>query len=136
MREIKFRGKRIDNNEWVYGYLFIIWDKHYILWGTTNNVPNKIQVIPETVGQFVGRQDINNKDIYEGDIIINEGHMQGEVEFFNKLHWDSGGSEHSGFYVREWFEYKDEGELSYHDGMDNCKILGNKYENPELLEKK
>ena len=48
MREILFRGKRKDNGEWIEGYLFKTWDKTYILWGTTNDIPNMIEVIPET----------------------------------------------------------------------------------------
>ena len=68
-RQIEFRGKRIDNGEWVYGYLFQIWERVYILWGTTNDVPNMIEVDPSTVGQFTGIVDKNEKKIYEGDII-------------------------------------------------------------------
>jgi len=44
-----YRAKRIDSNEWVEGYLFIIWDKYYILWGTTNNIPNQIEINPSTL---------------------------------------------------------------------------------------
>ena len=35
-----FKAKRIDNGEWVQGYLFGIWEKRYILWGMTNDIPN------------------------------------------------------------------------------------------------
>lgn len=49
MREILFRGKRIDNGEWTEGYLFVIWESAYIVWGTTNGVPNMVQVDPSTV---------------------------------------------------------------------------------------
>lgn len=64
MREYKFRGKRIDNGQWVYGYLFKIWDKCYILWGTTNDGPNMTEVDPETIGQYTGLHDKNNVEIY------------------------------------------------------------------------
>ena len=53
MREILFRGKRVDNGTWTCGYLFCIWERTYLCWGTTNGVPNMEEVIPETVCQFI-----------------------------------------------------------------------------------
>ena len=50
MMEILFRGKRVDNGEWIQGYLFKSWDDCYICWGTDNGKISNILVIPETVG--------------------------------------------------------------------------------------
>ena len=60
----EYKGK------WIEGYPFKIWDKCYILWGTTNDIPNMIEVIPETVVQWTGLTDKNEKKIFEGDRVI------------------------------------------------------------------
>ena len=65
MIEILFRGKRIDNGEWVDGYLIIKNDKAFII---QNDSDYWHPVIPETVGQYIG-DDKNGMKIFKGDII-------------------------------------------------------------------
>lgn len=70
-REIKFRGKRTDNGEWVYGYYWSVKDIHFIQDTHGNQLmPFDHKVDLATVGQYTGLKDKNGTEIYEGDSLF------------------------------------------------------------------
>lgn len=120
MREILFRGKRTDNGTWTYGSLFCIWERTYLCWGTTNDVPNMKEVIPETIGQYTGLTDKNRIKIFEGDII--EFHEEiGKIKYSD---YDAAFD----IIFDTWntnFSVTDERRI---------EVIGNIHDNPELME--
>lgn len=149
MRDILFRGKRIDNGEWVEGYLYEhepplvgIVPENYVLepskWFIVRtafadwNLPRQVEFVevdPSTVGQYTGLKDKNGKRIWEGDIIkwdyaYNEGKSYQVI-------YDVGGAcfsasrEHNGDNTSTIF-YNDE---------QYAEVIGNIHDNQELLER-
>jgi hypothetical protein len=94
MREIKFRGKRIDTGEWVFGY-FSMNDENgkcYITNQTKAGGAHPWEVDPETVGEFTGRRDKSGlKDVFESDrILASESVRHGRIEgivFWKQTGW-------------------------------------------------
>lgn len=124
-REIIFRGKRIDNDEWTEGYLFKIWNRTFLLWGMTGDVPNMVEVKPETVGQYTGLTDKNGKKIFEGDI-VKFSHLVFDESRIGVISYEMNVTGfvlgHKGGY--SWIVYPNE----------FYEVIGNIYDNPELLE--
>lgn len=119
------RGKRIDNGEWIQGYLYGIWERRYILWGMINDIPNMAEVDPETVCQCTAMPDKNNKLIFENDIAIKHNDDDKEPYLIrwseNYAAWELA---QCGCAMYGFFDV-DFGEI---------EVIGNAIDNPELLE--
>jgi len=147
VKEIKFRGKTKTNDlygwvkkgEWVTGNLIIDDGKYYIGTGYPNKqgTDNYIEVTPETVGQYTGLRDENNKEIYEGDVIEFYGYA--ESGFYHGRFSDKGKVWYSPEDFMFLFEHPNislYNAVTKYRGLNaKIRILGNIYENPELLEK-
>lgn len=127
MRDILFKGKRKYNGKWVYGNYAVTDNnekQHFIF----QNKAFEFVVIPETVGQFTGLTDKNGKKIFEGDILREAYHPEQDVI----IEWSDGSL---GF--RRANKPKDcvYSTIRYmQNAMSRLKIIGNIYDNPELLE--
>lgn len=136
MRDILFRGKRVDNGEWVDGY-FLPFHGVKRLDGTepyasiicNDTFDTQYRVLAETVGQFTGLRDKNGKRIFEGDIVDVEYDIQyvgvaaERIGLFEVVF-------HDGCFMKE----KKSGGLFHFINSDKCQVIGTIYDNPELLE--
>lgn len=129
MREILFRGKRIDNREWAEGYLYGIGEKKYILYELPNSAPTiGIEVDPETICQYTGLTNKKGQKIWEGDVL--EAHLDElypENITRERVMWDQ-----SGFVTSEPILV----EKDYLDDFDleHFAVIGNMFDNPNLME--
>ena len=139
MREILFRGKRLDNGEWVYGSFCMDAREQFNglcgvdgfirLYDKAKGKMQTYEVDRETVGQYTGLKDKNGKMIWEGDVIewdytCNKGKP-------HQVRYDVGSAcfvasrEHNGNIIDTVF---------YNDGQ-HAEVISNVHDNPELLEK-
>lgn len=126
MRQIKFRGKETSKpHRWIIGH-------HYeengasFIWvnGEMRNWP--IEVDAETIGQYVGLNDMHGKEIYEGDVLMVEGI---KTNRYSKVWWNP---EKFTFYIG----HSPLDAYIIDDGrLREFRIAGNIYDNPELKDK-
>lgn len=143
MREILFRGKYIDNGEWIYGwyckYAFGKWPiKSCIIPSeqAENGCLEHIEVDPSTISQYTGMTDKNGTGIFEGDIVKDTicEFKKGVVKFITGT-FDSGIYEYNGWVVEDKDGDVDHNPLTqYIKDSFGCgygfEIIGNIYDNP------
>lgn len=130
MREIIFRGKAYYNGEWYYGSLirdhssrtagiciYVELPKNENFFGHLSNC-NIYRVDPETVGQFTGLTDKNGQRIFEGDIVSHKGQIY-EIKYSTKQ--------------ARFLALLSNGVFNP-VVMQNCEVIGNVHDNPEMLE--
>ena len=134
MKEILFKAKRKDNGEWIQGYYYQIWQQGYILWGMINNMPDMVEVNPNTLCQYTGLTDKNGEKIWENDIVKNKKRTEG-FDWY-KVVWRKDFADFGVEPIKPKFEAKYpmglSDELTIY-GRD-YEVVGNVFDNPELLE--
>lgn len=132
MREILFRGKRVDNGEWVKG------DPAGSIRGAVSKIDyfdgltdcETVDVIPSTVGQFTGLTDKNGNKIFEGDII--------KTKKYGKIVGHSNVNSYDIFVVEyepAVFRLVNHSRgFNFVGNVTDCEVIGNIHDNPELLE--
>lgn len=135
LRAIKFRGKSIYDDKWLLGSLVKIEKDRYAVIPPLNDIEigksiGMYEVCPETVGQFTGLLDKDGKEIYEGDILhtitfgFNPEEYTAIILYRNCSFQLSNG--------RNLF-YFGQSDLTK---MDDTIVIGNIYDNPELIKEK
>lgn len=84
MREIKYRGQKLESSEWVFGGAYGTSKRAWIVEVIETEYGREIiktEVKPETIGEFIGLSDRFDEDIYEGDILEKEGGFVGYVKY-------------------------------------------------------
>ena len=148
-REILFRGKRIDNGEWIYGkglqqckdelgneivaiFEDIVKSEKYIKKEGRYTLYYE-PVKAETLGQYTGLKDKNGKQIFEGDILEYIGKREDNMNkvYRRKVVF------HEGMFALLSKELQAYSALNYHgmkDGRFAWRVIGNIHDNPELIE--
>ena len=134
MREILFRGKRVDNGEWVEGfYVVIAGENHYIFTGRIDLTQGSVgceyfKVDSKTVCRYTGLTDKNGVKIFEGDIVTYNKEYGGKTREKGTVYWCDGA-----FLVENVQDEEDCGLLGALVKYQ-LEVIGNVHDNFELLE--
>ena len=144
-REILFRGKRVDNGEWVYGYLVKRPSACYI--GVHNpwsiivppNDPDdrggEYWIDPETIGQYTGLTDNHGTKIFEGDAVAFEDAVADYEGYHDNIFINRGEVTYTERGMCIYFTNREVVVMDdlFYKGTADCEVIGNIFDNPELL---
>lgn len=138
MREILFSGKRIDDHKWTCGFLIRSEDQAYLfhpsrlnkvfMFGTHFEECALSEIDPNTISQYTGQRDENGIMIFEGDIIdASKERWQAEHDSpITPVEWDDDVCGFAPFAIYDC-------DCGIYINAGNCRVIGNIYDNPELL---
>ena len=131
MREILFRGKRVDNKEFIEGSYINSVVKGCPFGYITPSYPNTpTQVYTVTVGQYTGLTDKNGKKIFEGDIVKHcIKTYEPDYFYIGLIQWNEKEFAFENYNIEEGYSYLLSNKCVY-------EIIGNIHDNPDLLEDK
>ena len=139
MREILFKAKRVNNGEWVEGYLFFIEDMPHIICDGKEICMNRknadlyatelYAVDKNTICQYTGLTDKNGNKIWENDVVLDETMKTAKVVY----------GEHNCDCCYGVYGWTFESIGNYHECCDirkpdTVKVIGNIFDNTELLQ--
>ena len=140
MREVLFKAKRIDNVEWVIGHYIpfgldvdihydIVFSKGDYIFCSENQ--QLIEINIKTLCQYTGLSDKHGNKIFENDILKAYGSYELTV------YWNDGDAMFYAEYKGTKSGHEDDDNDDYVEACDfiNYEVIGNKFDNPELLEK-
>jgi len=124
--EIKFKGKSINTDLYVYGFLFIDKHKYYIL----ESISNPIEVYPESAVQFTNKYDKQGTEIYNKDIVeINEQYSDEDTST-HYIYWDMETSKYTDIRLEDGDSLS-----SYLDNsiswLSDATLIGSLFDNPD-----
>lgn len=149
MRSIKFKGKRLDNKEWVEGFYWASldpkcketkWRGYYIHNGCS--IENPCEIDPETLCQFTGKTTCKGNEVFENDIVFDEkAGENGDSRSYLVCKWINEWSRFVLLHLYELMDYESGGVKELDNdgtfGMNSIEKLhyaGNYIDNPELME--
>lgn len=136
MRENEYRGKRIDNGEFEFGYYLLVGGISYIL-PKGKFLNDIIEVEPATVGQYTDLTDKNGVKIFEGDIvryIYEPGESFWNANQLSVVVWEHTGFKLDGIIGTNKFALLNGWLVSVPCDKNFFEVIGNIHDTPELLE--